>query len=262
MAQWIADPENPYFAKNVSNIVWAHFFGRGIVDEVDDVRVSNPPVNAELWSALAKSFIDSNYSTRELVRQICNSRTYQLSTRANESNQSDLTNFSHASLRRMRAEVMLDVLAQVTGTNNKFTGLEQGARATQIADGATTNYFLRTFGRSTRESVCSCEVRQEPNLSQALHLLNGNAVSKRIKSGNVVGEWQKEGLQKAEIIKRLYLRTIARAPTEGELEKVLAALEESESDSEKPNEVRLARRQALEDLFWALLNSSEFMFNH
>jgi len=262
LADWIADPANPYFAKNVSNIVWAHFFGRGIVDEVDDVRISNPPVNSALWDALAQSLVKSNFDLKELVRQICNSRTYQLSTLANESNESDLTNFSHASLRRMRAEVMLDVLAQVTDTTNKFVGLPSGARATQIADGNTTNYFLQTFGRSTRQSACSCEVKQEPNLSQALHLLNGDTVHKKIKSGNLIGQWQKSGLEKKEIIESLYLRTLARSPTAAELESVLMALSEAEIESEDKSEVAMAERKSLEDLFWALLNSSEFLFNH
>ncbi len=274
LANWIADPENPYFAKNVTNIVWAHFFGRGIVDEVDDVRISNPPVNSALWDALGQALVKSNFNLKDLVRQICNSRTYQLSTQANDSNETDLTNFSHASLRRMRAEVLLDVLAQVTGTTNKFLGLEKGARATQIADGNTTNYFLKTFGRSTRESACSCEVKQEPNLSQALHLLNGDTVHNKIKAGKLIRDWHKDGMKKTEIIERLYLRTLARTPTEKELESVLAALDTAEIASEKDSEkdpkkdpkkkanVEAAEQQALEDLFWALLNSSEFMFNH
>ena len=262
LGEWIADPENPYFAKNVSNIVWAHFFGRGIVDEVDDVRISNPPVNGPLWDELGRSFVESGYNLKQLVRLICNSRTYQLSTRANESNQSDLTNFSHAALRRLRAEVMLDVLAQVTATENKFKGLPKGARATQIADGKTTNYFLKTFGRSTRESVCSCEVKQEPNLSQALHLLNGDAVHKKIKQGKLVLQWQKSGVAKEEIVRRLYLRTLARTPTESEMRSVLETLEDWQVDSKEKADVRKAEKMALEDLFWALLNSSEFMFNH
>lgn len=262
LAQWIADPENPYFAKNVVNITWAHFFGRGIVDEVDDIRISNPPVNAPLWDELGQAYVKSGYDFKQLVRLICNSRTYQLSTRANESNESDLTNFSHARLRRMRAEVLLDVLAQVTDTQNKFIGLPKGARATQIADGKTTNYFLQTFGRSTRQSACSCEVKQEPNLSQALHLLNGETVHKKIQSGNLIGNWLQSGLSKDEIISRLYQRTIARTPTETERETILAAMEESVIESEKEADVKAAQKQSLEDLFWALLNSSEFLFNH
>ena len=262
LAEWIADPENPFFAKNVANIVWAHFFGRGIVDEVDDVRISNPPVNGPLLDELGQSFVKSDYSIKQVSRLICNSRTYQLSTRANESNKSDLTNFSHAALRRMRAEVMLDVLAQVTATENKFIGLPKGARATQIADGKTTNYFLKTFGRSTRETACSCEVKQEPNLSQALHLLNGDAVHKKIKQGRLVPQWQKSGMKIEAIVRQLYLRTLARSPTKSEMKAVLETLEDWQIDSENKAEVRKAEKTALEDLFWALLNSSEFLFNH
>ncbi|HRA88427.1 MAG TPA: DUF1549 domain-containing protein, partial [Planctomycetaceae bacterium] len=173
LAEWLASPENPYFAKNLANIVWAHFFGRGIIHEVDDVRVSNPAVNAELLDELGKRFTEYNYDFRKLVRDICTSRTYQLSTRPTESNASDHRNFTHAELRRIRSEVMLDCISSVTTTQDKFPGLPVGARAVQIADGNTATYFLTTFGRAKRETVCSCEVKMEPNLSQALHLING-----------------------------------------------------------------------------------------
>ena len=123
LGEWIASPENPYFAKNLANIVWAHFFGRGIVDEVDDVRVSNPAVNPQLLEELGEKFKAYNYDFKKLVRDICNSATYQLSTKSNPTNISDVTNFSHAKLRRIRAEVLLDVISQLTETKNKFPGL-------------------------------------------------------------------------------------------------------------------------------------------
>ena len=170
MAKWLASSDNPYFARNLANIVWAHFLGQGIVNEVDDVRVSNPAVNPELLDALAGHFTEYNYDFKKLVRDICTSRTYQLSTQTNETNASDTVNFSHGSLRRMRAEVLLDTISQVTDTRNKFAGLPLGARAVQIANGNTSTYFLTAFGRAKRESVCACEVKMEPNLSQALHL--------------------------------------------------------------------------------------------
>ena len=254
LAQWMTAKENPYFARNLSNIVWAHFFGRGIINEVDDVRVSNPPVNEPLLADLADHLSQSGYDFKKLVRAICNSRTYQLSTQTNASNESDLTNFSHAYLRRMPAEIMLDVIAQVTQTKNKFNGLPLGSRAIEIADGQTTNYFLQTFGRSKRESVCSCETRMEPNLSQALHLINGDTIEKKIRSGNLIGKWQKEKLTDDQIIERLYYTVLNRKPETAEVEKIASMFEETEDAA--------AKKAMLEDVYWALLNSSEFLFNH
>jgi len=251
VAEWIASPDNPYFAKNLANIVWAHFLGRGIVDEVDDVRISNPAVNAPLLDQLAKQLITYQYDFKALVRDICNSRTYQLSTQANETNQSDLTNFSRADLRRIRAEVLLDVISEITETQNKFAGLPVGARAVQIADGNTSNYFLTTFGRAKRETVCSCEVSMEPNLSQALHFLNGDTVHQKILEGKLIEKWIADEKTDQAIIEELYLRCLCRQPTEEEQQRLLDRVAEREN-----------RQQALEDIFWAILNSSEFLFNH
>lgn len=252
LAGWLASAENPWFAKNVANIVWAHFLGIGIVDPVDDMRVSNPPSNPELLDALAKKFVADNYDLKKLVRDICNSRTYQLSTRTNETNLNDNRNFSHAMVRRVRAEVLLDCISRVTSTPNKFKGLPLGSRAVQIADGNTSNYFLTTFGRATRATVCSCEVKMEPNLSQALHLLNGETTQQRIRQGKIVENLLMEKKEPGEIIRTLYLTTLSREPTDMEMEKLLAAA------SADPK----ARRETLEDIFWALLNSKEFIFNH
>jgi len=191
---------------------------------------------------------------KKLVRDICNSRTYQLSTRANSTNEADNTNFSHARVRRLRAEILLDTLAQVTDTPNKFRGLPLGSRAVNIADGNTSTYFLTTFGRATRKTVCSCEVKMEPNLSQALHLLNGDAVNNRIQRGRVVQNLQKEGKKPEEVIKSLYLRTVSRPPTDVESSRLNNVL----SETTEPAEVT----QVLEDIFWALLNSKEYLFNH
>ncbi|MGH9362395.1 MAG: DUF1549 and DUF1553 domain-containing protein, partial [Thermoanaerobaculia bacterium] len=179
LAGWIASSENPYFARNLANIVWAHFFGRGIVHEVDDVRVSNPAVNPDLLEALARRFTEYRYDFKKLVRDICTSGTYGLSTRSYPTNAGDERNFARAGVRRLKAEVLLDCVSQLTETKNKFQGLPLGARAVQIADGAASSYFLTTFGRASRATVCSCEVKMEPNLSQALHLLNGDTVTER-----------------------------------------------------------------------------------
>lgn len=251
MANWLASPENPFFARNLTNMVWAHFFGKGIVNEVDDVRVSNPAVNEPLLAALGQRFTDYNYDFKQIVRDICNSRTYQLSTQANDSNATDETNFSRRYLNRLRAEVLLDVISQVTDTGNKFRGLAYGARAVQIADGNTSNYFLTTFGRATRETVCSCEVVMEPNLSQALHLLNGDTLNQKCREGGLVKTMLGEGQSPEAIIAEIYQRAFARAPREEELQRLLEML----AQAGQPEE-------GLNDVFWAVLNSPEFLFNH
>ncbi len=251
MAKWLASKENPYFARNLSNIVWNHFFGRGIINEVDDVRISNPPVNPELLDALQAKFTEYDYDFKKMVRDICNSRTYQLSTATNESNAKDDKNFSHSALRRIRSEVLLDVISQVTETKNKFSGLPLGARAVQIANGNTSTYFLTTFGRATRGSVCSCEVKIEPNLSQALHLLNGDTLASKVTQGNLVGTRLQEGKTPEQIVEELYIRCLTRKPTDKEMSELKAVID-SAAD----------KKVVLEDAFWALLNSREFVFNH
>ena len=251
LADWLASPENPFFARNLANIVWSHFFGQGIIEPVDDVRISNPPSNPELLDQLASRFTEYQYDFRKLVRDVCTSRIYQLSTRTNPSNEDDLRNFARAQLRRMRAEVLLDVISQVTKTKNKFQGLPLGARALQIADGRFSNYFLTTFGRATRETVCSCEVVMEPNLSQALHLLNGDVTNNRITQGRIVQTMLKEGKDPEKVIDDLYLRCYSRKPRADEKANLLASLDGEDSVE-----------SALNDVFWALLNSKEFIFNH
>jgi len=252
LAEWIASPRNPFFARNIANIIWAHFNGVGVVEPVDDVRVSNPPSNPELITKLAEKLTEYKYDMRKFVRDICTSQTYQRSTKVNETNAGDKLNFSHAQVRRVRAEVLLDAISQITETPNKFQGLPLGARAVQIADGAVTNYFLTTFGRAKRESVCSCEVKMEPTLSQALHLMNGDAVNDRIKQGRVVSKLIQEKKSDREIVEDLFLRVFGRMPKDKEWSNVQQAI------SDDPG----GRQLVLEDLFWALLNSKEFYFNH
>jgi hypothetical protein len=251
LAEWVTTADNPYFSRHVANIAWTHFFGRGIVHEPDDARVSNPPSNGPLLEALGSRLAESGWDFRALVRDIVLSNTYQRSCETNASNGLDDTNFSHAAVRRIRAEVLLDVLAEVTETKNKFPGLPLGARAVQVADGRTTNYFLTTFGRATRDDVCSCAVRMDPSLSQALHLLNGDAVNDRIRQGGVIERSITAGRPDSEILDDLFLRCYGRMPTERERIETVTTLMAAAD-----------RKAALEDVFWALLNSPEFIFNH
>ncbi len=254
LAKWLASPQNPWFATSFANRVWAHFMGIGIVEPVDDFRVSNPATNPELLEALGKHFTDTKYNLKALVRDICNSRTYQRATQRNESNASDDRNFAHALVRRIKAENLLDAISEVTETRDKFQGLPLGARAVQIADGQSSTYFLTTFGRATRETPCSCEVKLEPTLSQALHLLNGDTVNAKIQQGGVIKKLIATKKFPEERVLDLYIRCLSRKPTKEEVDAIKPTL----SQGANPG----APVQALEDLFWALLNSREFLFNH
>ena len=241
LARWLTSPQNPYFARNLANIVWAHFLGRGIIEPVDDVRISNPASNPELLDALATKFTEYKYDFKKLVRDICTSRTYQLSSRANDTNATDDRNFSKAAIRRLRAEVLLDCISQVTETQDKFSGLPRGARAVEIPDGNTATYFLTTFGRATRTTVCSCEVKTDPNLSQALHLLNGDTLQTKIEQGGVVKKLLKEGQTPEQIIENLYLRCMSRRPTSDESAKLKEFFENGAKTEHVAN-----------DVFWSL----------
>lgn len=251
LADWLTQPDNPFFARNVSNRLWAHFFGKGIVEPVDDVRVSNPPSNPELLDALSAKLVEYKYDFKSLVRDICNSHAYQRSTVRNESNATDELNFAHGNVRRIQAEMMLDCISQATLTKDKFQGLPLGARAVQIADGRTSNYFLTTFGRATRQTVCACEVNTDPNLSQALHLLNGDTAQNKIAQGGLVKSLLEAGKTPEQAIESIYIRCLTRKPTPEETAKLMEVV----SQAANP-------QQGLEDVFWAVLNSREFIFNH
>ncbi len=252
VADWLASPDNPYFARSIANRVWAHFTGVGVVDPVDDIRVSNPASNPELFDELGKRLVEYKFDFRQLVRDICNSDAYQRSTASTESNAHDHRNYAHAEIRRVPAESLLDCICQVTDSPDKFRGLPLGARAVQIADGTTTNYFLTSFGRSPRATVCECEATTDPSLSQALHLLNGDSVHNKIAQSKIIEKWfADEKLPAEAVIDRIYVRCLSRLPTEQERTDLMASM------ADDPN-----KAAALQDVFWAVLNSREFVFNH
>jgi hypothetical protein len=251
LAAWLTSPENRAFTRNLANIVWAHFFGQGIIEPVDDARVSNPPSNSPLLEALAERLKSAKYDLKPLIRDVVQSRTYQLSTQRSAFNRFDERNFAHQKIRRMRAEVLLDCISQVTETSDRLPGLPRGGRAVQIPDGRSPNYFLTTFGRSNRESACSCAVKTTPTLSQALHLINGETTSGKIAEGKVVTKLLEITGDPVAVAGALYLHCLSRRPTPVESGQIASRL------TSAPDKVK-----SLEDLFWALLNSSEFLFNH
>jgi hypothetical protein len=251
LAGWITSPDNAMFSQSVANRIWAHYFGGGIVEPVDDIRVSNPPSNPALFERLGEKLVEYQFDVKRLVRDICNSHAYQRSSLRNDSNAGDERNFAHGNVRRIAAEQLLDCIGQVTATPDKFAGLPLGSRAVEMADGRSGNYFLTTFGRAARETVCACEAKTEPTLSQALHMLNGNTIQNKVQQGGLVKKLLAEKLEPEQIIHSLYLRALSRAPQPEETERLLVVVKNSTSV-----------QQGLEDVAWAILNSREFLFNH
>lgn len=251
LAEWLTAADNPWFARNLANRIWAQYFGRGIVDPVDDVRISNPPSNPALLDALSRKLVDYQFDFRRLILDIATSRTYQQSVSYNDSNRHDVANFSRARFRRPRAEVLHDCLCQATDSPTRLGGFPLGTRAVQMPVASMTTYFLETFGRSDRETVCTCEVDVEPSLSQALHLINGETTWGKIRHAGLVRRLLGQYEDPHRVVEELYIRCLTRKPTTEEMEH-LATLLESAQD----------RGQVLEEIFWALLNSKEFLFNH
>lgn len=259
LAQWLTSPENELFSRNLANRIWAQLLGRGIIEPVDDVRASNPPVNGPLLEALSKRLVAVKFDLRSLVRDICNSRVYQLSAKPNASNRRDTRQFSHAHLRRLRADVLLDSVVTVTGATRRFGGFPEGTRAIDYyprSSGSTEgpefgDPFFATFGRSSRGTVCACETKKEPTLSQALHMAVGDTVRDRLGASGEVKRLLDKGTSPEEMIEELFIRTLSRRPTNDEQ----TAMRELIGDAVKDQAV-------YEDIFWSLLNSTEFAFNH
>jgi hypothetical protein len=254
LAKWMGDKENPFFAYALANRYWKHFFGRGLVDPEDDMRVTNPATNPKLLDALAQDFIASDFDLKHLIRTICNSSTYQLAAEPNEWNRDDKQNFSRYYPKRLNAEVLLDAINQVTGTTTGFGGAPAGTRAVQLPDNGFGSYFLTVFGRPEASSACECERSSEANLAQSLHLLNSSEIQGKLTDGNgraakFAGDKERGHEDK---IRELYLLAFAREPLPDETAIATAHIQKCGDDT----------KRAYEDIVWALINTKEFLFNH
>jgi len=255
-ADWMTDAKNPFFAKAVANRYWAHFFGRGIVDPLDDMRVTNPPSNPELLDALTKTLTDSKFSLKELTRTICKSRTYQLSSLPNEYNQSDKQSYARYYPKRLQAEVVFDAVCAVTESPSDFPGLPKDThapkRALQLPDESFQSYFLDVFGRPQRISACECERVNEASLAMILHLLNSDEVQGKLaRGGGRADKIAKDPRPDDVKITELFLLTQAKKPTTEQLALAKAHLAKHEKN----------KKLGYENILWALVNSKAFLFN-
>ncbi len=257
-ARWLTAPDNPYFARNIVNRVWFWLMGRGIIQEPDDIRPTNPPGNPELLAYLESELVSHKYDLRHIYRLILTSRTYQLSCRPGPSSQGDDENFSHRLPRRLSAEQLLDAIGQVTETSEPFssqtpapfTVLPQGFRAEQLYDGSITVMFLELFGRPTRDTGYESERDNQPSMRQAMHILNSPQIEGRL--GSSPSLKRLAGKKDAEVVEELYLAALSREPKESEKTRALEYLERNKK----------TRAQAIQDLLWAIFNTKEFLFNH
>ena len=252
-ARWLTSPENPHFARSLANRIWSYFFHRGIIEPVDDIRTTNPPINPALLDALTRELVQSGFDMRALMRTIVTSQTYQRSSTANETNGHNESNFSRAIPRRLPAEALLDSLVQATGVPEAIGGAPAGFSAAQLPDANVQSEFLSLFGKPQRAEACECERDDGANMLQALQLINGKSILARVMAANSrPAQLLKQKLDDAQMIEQLYLWSLARKPSEQEL-----ALGEEFIKSYGEQ-----RAEAMQDLMWGLLNSQNFMLVH
>ncbi len=266
LVDWMSKKDNPFFAKSLVNRYWKHFFKRGLVEPEDDLRDTNPPTNPDLFEALAKSFTDSGYDLKSLVRTITQSHTYQLSSTPNEHNAVDRQAFSHFYMKRMQAEVLLDSIDMVTGSKTDFADLPPGTRAISLPDNSYTRAspFLKVFGRPDNTSVCECERVSSASLAQSLHLMNAADVKAKLTAtGGRAEMLTKAEMSEPKRIRELYLAAFSREPAADEIRIAETHLLKPRNDAAgKPLDSQRAKRNGYEDLLWALLNTKEFLYNH
>jgi hypothetical protein len=270
LAKWLTSPENPYFARSITNRIWANFFGVGLVEQVDDMRVSNPASNETLLTAAADFLAKRKFDLKALMKVILESNAYQRTSRPLPGNQADRRFYSRYYPKRLMAEVLHDAIVQVSEVPTRFDTIAfpggdvqktdmypLGTRAVQLYDSAVENYFLQTFGRNPRRIVCECERSAEPTMVQVLHLSNGITLNEKLKApGNRLEKLIKlhhEGMSTPALIDEIYLASLARYPSDAERNHLIALLPPAGDASE---------REVVEDVFWGLLSSREFLFNH
>jgi hypothetical protein len=266
MASWLTSPDNAYFARAITNRVWSSFFGTGLVEAVDDLRMTNPASNEKLLSETAAFLVKNKFDLKALMRAILQSSSYQRSSVALAENKDDTRFYARYYPRRLMAEVMLDAVSEVTTVPTTFrvdkrnankgigNAYPMGYRALQLPDSNTASYFLASFGRAERVQTCSCERTNEPSMAQALHIANGDTLNDKLAAkDNRVEKLLASGMTDSKIIEEVYLSAVSRLPSEKEQAQVLKVLADA-----KPDE----RRKTLEDVFWGLMSAREFLFNH
>jgi hypothetical protein len=267
LAQWMTSPENPYFSRSIANRVWANFFGRGLVEQVDDLRLSNPASSEPMLAAAAKQVVEADFDLKQLMRAILRSETYQRSSEPLPGNAEEQKYLSRYYPRRLMAEVLLDAIDQTLGTVTSFTEVAfpgadkqatdfygKGTRAIELYDAAVKSYFLKTFGRNPREITCECERSDEPSMVQVLHMSNGDTLNPKLSNkDNLIGRAIADGASDTEVIRAVFLRALARFPTDEELASLTSIVGEYDEQE---------RATALQDVAWSVLTNAEFTFNH
>jgi hypothetical protein len=273
-AEWTTSNDNPFFARMIVNRLVAHYFGRGLVEPVDDLRETNPASNEPLMKALADHMVEVRFDLKAFTKTLLNSQVYQLSSVPEPSNELDEQNYSRAAWKPMPAEVLLDAISQVTEVPEEFNGWPRGYRAIQVWDNKLPSHFLEVFGRPSRQTVCSCERGTESSIAQALHLMNSQTTTGKLQSRHgVCARLARSDMNDAEVIEELYLRTLSRYPRPEELRLMLHAFSwdarsvvgvdaDSRATSQDIGATTAARQEAIEDVLWTLMNSREFVFNH
>ena len=252
LADWLTSPHNPMFVQTIVNRMVSHYFGRGLVEPVDDLRATNPASNEPLMRSLAEHLVEVKFDLKAFSRTLLNSQVYQLSSKVNDTNRLDDQNYSHAAVKPIPAEVLLDAISQATGIPERFNGWPEGYRAIQIWDNKLPSAFLETFGRPSRQTVCACERGAEPSMAQALHLMNSETVALKLEDRrNRARALATSGQSPDAIIEDLYLATLTRFPNDEEQQMMIQSLSSAAT-----------LQQGIEDILWTLLNTREFVFNH